>query len=118
MQVVEIAEVSGCNEGRHIISGFNGQEFLDLPKIAASGAFNSRIDTSGATVVRSQCKSPVVEHFIQVAQVTGSGIGAFYRIAAVFDGAVGMEPVLAASGRHELPEARCSNARYGLGIEG
>lgn len=72
---IVVHDVVGCDEGWHISACLLGEVGIDVPVIGRTfGAVDGLVDLVGATVVGSDDQAPVVENFIEVAQIVGGSI--------------------------------------------
>ena len=116
---IEVHDVGGGNEGRHIAAGFAGEIGVDLPEVllpAAAG--DGFVDVARSTVVGGNGQVPVAEDIVEVVEVVGGSVRRFVGIAAFVDDGVDLKAVVLAGGIHKLPQASGTDTRGGLGVHG
>ena len=110
--------VVGGNECRHIASCLLRQIGVDVPIVGqALCAVYGFVDALRPAVVSRDDEVPVAENLVQVAQIVGSGIRCFDRVATFVDERVDLKAILLACVQHKLPKACCSHTRHGVGVE-
>ena len=91
----------------------------EVPEIALSRAGHGVLHAAGAAVIRRQRQVPIAaEHAAERFQIRGRGARGLFRICALVDVPVLLQPVLEGGASHELPHALGLGTRLGVRIEG
>ena len=119
MLVIVVHHVDDRYQRRDVTAGLARQVVVNLPEVALpSAAGNGLVDVARTTVVGRYGQRPVVEHTVQVAEVTGRSVRGFDRVAALVDDRVDLKVIDAAGVVHELPQSGGAHTGGCFGIQG
>ena len=107
------------DEERDVATRLPREEAVDVPEVRLEepGALDGTIDVAGAAVIGRQHQPPVAVDLVEVLEEAARGLRATDGIHALIHEAIDVEPVDAARGEHQLPEASRPSRGDGLGIE-
>src|SRR5665213_220692 len=104
----------GCDQNaRNILSCLERQypQAGQLIEILCMRLHDCGTDVGFSRVVGSKCEFPITELAIEVAEISGRGVGCPEEIKAIVLNAVDSQPVTAGCIRHQLPESACTFGR-------
>ena len=118
--VVEVHYIVCGDERGHVTAGFRGKVGIDGPEILGrrTGTAHGFVHIAGTAVVSGDGQRPVAENIVKFFQIAGGGIGRCVWVATLVDQRIDLEALAGGRGHHELPQARGTCARDGVGVQG